>query len=90
MSVPAPLLLMPLPATVLIDPKSTTLPAPKSRVFTWPPAPPKFRVCEVESVKRMFTPVPVVMVPRFAEPESTSFAKVYVPAVVKLVLEPDV
>jgi hypothetical protein len=60
---------------------------PKSSVFT---ALPKLRVCEVEVVKPMLTLSTVVMLPRVAVPESTSFAKVYVPAVVKLVLEPEI
>ena len=41
------------------------------------------------SEKTMFALAAVVMSPRFADPEATSFAKVYVPAVVKLVLEPE-
>ena len=76
MSVPAPLLVMPLPATVAIDPKSTVLPAPKSIVLTAPPAPPKFKVCPEEVVKPMFTLAAVVMLPSVAEPVVTSRSKV--------------
>gem|GEM_PF-5431174 len=72
--VPAPVLMIPFEPDDVIPPKLTTLPAPKSNVFT---APPKLMTLPVVvSLKLMNTPVPVVMLPRVPDPEATSLPKV--------------
>ena len=63
--VPAPVLMMPFAPADVIPPKLTTLPAPKSNVFT---APPRFMTLPVAvSLKLMNTPVPVVNVDALAD-----------------------
>ena len=72
--VPAPVLMMPFAPADVIPPKLTTLPAPKSNVFT---ALPKLMTLPaVVSLKLMNTPVPVVMLPRVPELVAESLPKV--------------